>query len=334
MKDSIPPETLQSILRKISRFGDRQKLCDYLLECVHILSPKEGHETKNIPECVSEFLGRDKNFRLQIRMKGKPSFEEFSSEFFLTEGLHIVAGFTGHGKTHWALEWARHCAYQERKILFLSYEMTFDDIAAREIAYQTGIQFKDVQSLNISDVQSKIIKDIFLEEKQSLLKNIEVLRMSSVNWKDCQAYFFDRFYKAKPSLVIVDYLQMLDHTGIDEDAKHRMFGKMAREFKMIADSHNCAFVICSQINRKATEEIKRIRTDGILYYPMGNESIKESGGIAEAADSVQMICIPDKFENCPDHLKGSFQVIVDKNRKLGTFPKKLFPFNKERMEFL
>lgn len=322
------------IQKSIDSCQTKEELYEYFKKVSSALQPRRFKDNqKTLHECINDFLEEKKSPTL-IRLKNK-SFGEFGSQFFLTPGLHIIAGMTGHGKTVWAMEWSKAAASENIKTLFLSFEMTNSDMAVREVSRETDLDLKLLMSGELSDVQRDAVRGVFNQDEYLYTKQIYITRYGSLDWKEIESAFYDNFFKIRPGLVVIDYIQMLQHSDLDDTTQAMMFSKLAREFKLAADNLGVAFILLSQMNRKANEEIKKHKEAlECGFYPMGHEYIRESGGISEAADSVQCILIPEKIPNCPQQFRGLFQVYVDKSRKLGRQNPVLFPINISNMKFI
>lgn len=327
-------ELKQKILKSIEGCSTKEQLHEYFKRVATALQPKRFSDNqKTLFECIHEFLNQKESPKI-IKLKNK-AFGSFGEQFFLTPGLHIIAGMTGHGKTVWAMEWAKAAAAENIPSLFLSFEMTNDDMAVREISKETELDMKKLMSGGVSETQREVLREKFDHENYLYTRQIHITRYGTLDWKEIEARFYENFYKVKPGLVILDYIQMLQHSGLDDSTQAMMFSKLAREFKLAADNLGVAFILLSQMNRKANEEIKKHKEAlEIGFYPMGHEYIRESGGISEAADSVQCILIPEKIPNCPPQFRGLFQVLVDKSRKLGRQSPALFPIDLMKMKFI
>lgn len=329
---------LQAFLKDVEGRDDfsLKDLSSRLLSIARFIQPSEGVEhLSTMRESVEAFLNRKPSKSSVVRLRAD-IFKNF--EFFLTTGLHIVAGSTGHGKTVWAFEWAKACALDGNNCLFLSFEMTADDIAAREITHHSELKLKDLWE-HALDPQAKAMLEGLLEtDEWAYAKRISVAGYDSLDWKVIEPGFLRHFQAVRPRLVVVDYLQMLSNSSEDESRLASLYSKFARYFKLFAETHDVAVMLLCQLNRKAIEEAKKAKERlKKSYFPVGHEFIKESGGIAEAADSVQCVIIPEKVyvvpSECPEELRGKFQVVVDKSRKLGAMSPALFSIDISRMKF-
>ncbi len=319
-------ELKKEIVDKIQKLKTEKEISEYAMKLVYLLSERKEVEQKDVQSCAVESL-----LEKEILCITHPRIEEF----FLTDGLHVIAGPTAHGKTFWAMEWAREAAKQGHDVLFASLEMTFEDIGVREVSHSTGIAPKDLY-LRRAPNKEALIK-MFSEENDmtKTLKKINVLRHKSLDWAQIELELLREIRSKKPKLVIVDYMQMLEDSSEDVRSAAIMYTRIARKMKIVADTDGVCFLLLAQVNREAFEAADNKKAIEFLgYIPLSSRYIKESGGVAEAADSVQMICIPEKFVGCPASLRGTIQIWPEKSRKLGYQHPSVLPFDTKKMQWI
>lgn len=322
----------QKIIQAIRTAPNDEKLAEYLFNVSKALKPTRYEpSTISIHGSILEILCEEKpNFALKL---SAPQFASLSSFFFLTTGLHVVGAMSGHGKTFWSLQWAKECAQQGFNVLVLSLEMTPKDLSARTLAEISDLPLMQIIQRNFRPNQKRLLGELIEEPRFEYLKRIHIETFGDYDWQKIYPRLWERMIQLQPKLIIVDYVQMLSNSSEDDRAS-KVLGDIARELKLFADSNEAAALVLSQLNREAAKEARTAKIQEGEPMPMTLHHVKESGGIVEAADSVQIVCIPQRMDRCPHHLLQKFQVSVQKSRRLGMLGTKLFNMDVETMKFL
>lgn len=324
--------TRQRIVRALDKAPSDNELAKYLFQVANRLTDRAVLErTLSMREGIESFLDESKPLKLIELQDG--IFSDLSEFFFLTPGLHIVSAPSGHGKTLWGMEWATQTAMDGGEALWVSLEMTPKDMASRIVASVSGLPLIDIVRDGLGSAQKDVLRGVIDQNQHEYLRRIHVDHMGNYDWVKIYPRLWDRMLKLKPRLVIVDYVQMIYDSNETDSRQSKVLGDVARDLKLLADTTGCAVILISQTNRSIGLEIRKSKWTDLGYVPMSNEFVKESGGIVEAADSVQMICIPERFSGCPLEFKNYFQVLVDKSRRLGPLGVVKIPFDTEKMKF-
>jgi len=211
--------------------------------------------------------------------------------------LMVIAARPGVGKTCLALDICRHVGITlNKRVLFLSLEMSQDEIAARLVSAQCGIPDKDLQKgLSLAlPREYQAIEKAMEELGQS---SIKVLQRSSLTVADLrllvQAHNAD--------MVIVDYLQQMVSAS-DEETRNTEIGAISRGLKMQAIDLGLPVIALSQLTRETVK----------TKVPMLNH-LRDSGSIEADADSVILIHRPDASPPY-DERPGEADFILAKNR--------------------
>lgn len=299
----------EKILEGIKKRTDEKELTEYMLKCcMKLMSQQFDDKTLNLKQCAEAVLNREEpEYALSLHF---PQFNWFK----LSSGLHIIAAPSGHGKTLFAMEYAKAAAAAEQSVLFLSLEMTHEDLGARILSEISELPMSQIASGSLSDVQKQLLRGMLTN--YDFLEKVTVDKFGSLDWVKIYPRLWNKVLQLRPKLIIVDFIQMIHDSDSDDGRLSQVYSNIARELKLFADQTKSAVLVLSQMNREAVKEVEKSKWPGDVV-PLRNSQVKESGGIVEAADSVQLVCIPERFMNCPPHLKGRFQVIVDKNRKFG-----------------
>lgn len=301
----------EAVFRRLTLVESREEMREVLSKISEALTSKEKKQIgRPVLDCVNDALFPIRPpFRLGLNKK---SFEPLSW-FVMGPGLHVIAGPSSHGKSLWALEWAKAAAEKEYFVSFLSLEMTTAEVGARLASQYTQVSLNEIMLGEMSDEKKQVIKSRVSEFE--FLKNIVVDNFDSLEWSKIESRIHQHLYHHKPKVLILDYLQMLSDSESDDKRLSMQLSNMSRKLKNFADQNEIAIIVLSQMNREALKEVERSKIDGVVY--LNSTGIKESNGIVEAADSVQIVCIPQRLKNCPPELFNKIQVRVDKNRGFG-----------------
>lgn len=262
-----------------------------------------------------------------------PVFADLSDFFCLTTGLHIVAAPSGHGKTFWALEWAKQNARDGRSSVIVSLEMTAKDLGARFASSVLELPLDQIVTQRLSQVQCEVATEVLKSTDTVWLDKIYIDHIGDYDWVKILPRLTELILKKKPSVLIVDYAQMIYNSTEKDFRFSKVLSEVARDLKLFADNSGIAVLLLSQLNREALKEAKSSKWGEFGFVPLSCDHVKESGGIVEAADSVQLVCIPQKFSSCPYELRGRFQVSVDKSRRLGKTGVVMLTIDPETMTF-
>lgn len=229
---------------------------------------------------------------------GIPSLDE------LTWGVHksevqIIAARTSVGKTSMALQWAIHLSLQKKNVLFISLEMTNDQVMERALCSHCGISGWDLRRGIIpSDFDEKVSQfkkvtdhlDLFLvDDMGASFAHVRSI-FNSMNQQ-----------QTKPDVIFIDYINLISsEEGQDERVAIKNYLGELQEFAKV---YGVAVVVVAQINRGA-EQKKNSKPS--LH------DLKGSGALEEVPST---ICILHWQRNDLDpEASGEFQVIVAKAR--------------------
>lgn len=242
-------------------------------------------------------------------------------------GLHkaevtVISARPGEGKTTLSLQIAKNLADMNKKVMFLSLEMTTHQLVERLL-----VQFTQVSAWSLRTGDGQEVANFFQRVqpfmpafKKMPLRIIDDLGKEINEIKTLLTRLEDDGIGA-PDVLIIDYIQLIrdERTTVRADA----IGAYLGDLRDIAKKYNISILICSQLNRDTGKNAKcRPRLS----------NLKSSGSIEEIADCVLM-CWWEELgdEDKPEGYK--YWILVEKQR-FGT-PGMAIPvyFEKEKLTF-
>ena len=183
--------------------------------------------------------------------------------------LTYLAGESSHGKTAAALEITDHVLGEGKRVLFLSLEMSTSELAVR-LAQRKGFQAETLYS-------SREAGEKDLAALRAQIGNEKWDRLRVETTLDNVGEIGAVIRRAKPDLVILDYIQLLD---IGRDSRLEATTKNSRALKMLARKHEIPVIALSQLSRGAKEE--RSKLPGLWR-------LRDSGSLEQDADAVVFV---------------------------------------------
>lgn len=228
--------------------------------------------------------------------------------------LYILAARPGVGKTALAIQVATDMSMRGVDALFVSLEMTKEDLGQRIIAQQTGVPIDSLNSGALNGAQrlriEKFAKQIIEEPVPLNVKEAVGLRISEL---DALCYYTK--HSQGLDLVVVDYLTLLKAEE-KKTSREQEVAEVSRGLKSIAMRYDCAVLALAQLNREVDKR------DG--GRPRLSD-LRDSGQIEQDADLVAFLYRDEKYA---DQLSMS----VDKFRH-GQPTKFVIPWNAETTSF-
>lgn len=220
---------------------------------------------------------RYKSFgKMQGLSSGYPKIDDLTHGFAPGE-LVIVAGKTSRGKTTLALNISNKLALQDKTVLFVTLEMTHDEITQRMMF------INDCTEDNLTD-------DYF-----TAAGHIAFQKTDELNWNSIDKLMEKAKVEMNVDLVVIDHLHYFTRelTNVAED-----LGRITKEFKKNAIRHGVPVLLISHVRKTGNDSEATM------------EDLRGSSYMAQDADIVLMVGRNDKD---PLH---TF-VKIEKNRNRG-----------------
>ncbi|MGE4159351.1 MAG: DnaB-like helicase C-terminal domain-containing protein [Planctomycetota bacterium] len=216
--------------------------------------------------------------------------------------VYTIGGRTSGFKTGIALILAKNVARTGKKVLFLTYEQSGDELLMRLIAAATGVSVQRMRAGDYSQGDALAIDAATVELDAMYASTLEFSSPSS------RGGVIRKIKESKPDLVIIDYLQQLAGRLPGNESMTRKVSDTARWVQKLAkEDFRIPFVMLSQLSRNQNP-----------FDPPSLFSFKESGDIENATDVALLVHFLDAYkyskgERSPDGFRP-FQIDIAKNR--------------------
>lgn len=212
----------------------------------------------------------------------------------------VLAGETGSGKTTFCFDVAWKNAIEGKKVLFLSLEMTKNQILTRAARSYAGITKEDWRNPS-AIAQTK--KDLYLKRKEEFNK-LDNLILSGFpdGVPKNTANIFAMIEQIKPDLTFVDNFDLIEK---DDKAEYAEQNRIAGEFMNLAKDKKRPIIVLHHFNKGKDDKGQR-----------GLDSIRGSGKITHNAHSV-LICYRVYDEDATPEANAKFTILQKKDRDFG-----------------
>ena len=281
---------------------------------VFALGERRGRSTlvplsSSIPRTMAE-LAKGRSRFLVGHPTGFRELDRMSAGF--AEGqLWVLAARPGIGKSALATQMAAHVAEHAGPVLFLSYEMSSEELTMRLLAAKSGI---DLAQLRRNDIPEGAQRDLAIHANKlaQIPLHIDDNPPETIGGVRAMARRFAR--RNPPSLIVVDYLQLMNgDQRRRDDSRANEVAEISRGLKRLATEigNGCAVLALSQLNRKLEERANK--------RPVLSD-LRDSGAVEQDANVVLMLHREGVWE--AHHDQSSAELIIAKQRSgpTGTIP--------------
>ena len=238
--------------------------------------------------------------------------------------LMVIAGRNSNGKTSLALCIALNAAQQGEPIGIFSLEMTNLQLTTRLTSLLTGINGESIKRADLTtDEWGKMVAvddsaPIYFDKRRSTDGDTLISNIKAMN------------AQLGVQVVVIDYLQLLRGK---ERERLQQIGGIAHKLEALSKQLGICIILLSQLRRNAPNDpIPKL------------EELKESGDIADAADSIYLVYrperhgdglhYPDMSENWSQYsTKGTALLMCKKNRQGALNGEELLAFDASTTRF-
>ncbi|MBO4638095.1 MAG: replicative DNA helicase [Clostridiales bacterium] len=201
--------------------------------------------------------------------------------------LNIIAARPGMGKTALVINIATNVGVlRNRNVDIFSLEMSKSEIGNRILASRSDTSAKDLQRAKLSKEQEDQIMRVY-DDLKTL--PIYIDDRSDVSPVTMLAKCKDLKAQGKLGLVIVDYLQLMNGSGLGRSSSRQdEITYISRSLKVMAKELNVPIIALSQLNRSAEKR-------GEDHMPQLSD-LRDSGAIEQDADCVIFIHRSDYYD--------------------------------------
>lgn len=197
--------------------------------------------------------------------------------------LIIIAARPGMGKTARALGFLKSAVESGKQAMFMSLEMSADQLITRLISEGTGLDLMDINRGRLSKYSHDAIKRIAAH-----LKTLPIVVNDNGRTTIYDIATKCRILKSqnKLDILIVDYLQIVKGSKSDKLSRNDLIGMFTSEFKNIAKECKIPVIVLCQLNRSG---------EGAGDKRPELQQLRESGSIEQDADFVGFIYRPSYY---------------------------------------
>ena len=218
--------------------------------------------------------------------------------------ITVLGGRPGHGKTTLVINIIKGLIEQGYRVMLFNREMSNTEMLKKMVVMEsTGLKYGDIRRNDLSETSKEEFELVsekmkFNYENFLMYDNVRTL-------DDC----LREIAKHKPDVVIDDYIQLIDVSGIKEGRRFEI-EKIMQEYKWICKQEDCSAILVSQLNREIEKRLDpRPRMSDYA----------ESGVIEQTAESAMFVFYGHNFDSEKFNPYKS-EIIVSKSRygKIGT----------------
>jgi replicative DNA helicase len=211
--------------------------------------------------------------------------------------LIVMAGRPGMGKTAIALTLTKEFAQRGGKALFISLEMSSEQLAKRYVSLIGHLENWKMRNGVLT--KQEIEKIIHVANHQEIEFFIDDDRVGDLEKIKSKA----RLHKARKGLdlLVIDYLQLMKGT---KQSREQEVAEISRGLKLLAKELKCTIIVLAQLSRKPEDRADK--------RPLLSD-LRESGAIEQDADVVMFPFRPAYYEEEKPQIEDA-ELIISKNR--------------------
>lgn len=278
-----------------------------LTELISLTGFTEDKDPRSSNKIANEYIDKvstahEKGEKLTGLSTGFRNLDEVIGGYNASD-LMIVAGRPGMGKTALALSLSNEAAKAGHRVLFISLEMSSEQLIKRWLSLETGL---DAGIINRGRYESDHIK-LLVDYSTGRREHIYIDDEASITLGELVAKV--RRHQAKNGLdvLFVDYIQLIKSQVIKGRTREQEVAEISRTLKLLAKDLGITVVALAQLSRGVEgRQDKR---------PMLSD-LRESGAIEQDADVIIFPYRPMYYnrEDFNAHHSEEAELVIGKNR--------------------
>ena len=233
------------------------------------------HDIKSANATLMKTVNRRKGIDPISIPSGFPSFDRKGG--LRISDLILVGSDTSIGKTTFAFNLAARAAESNFPSMIITFDNTFEQVAAKIAAMFGEITYEDILSENRSSEQLQIINDAVSKTDHLPLYIDDTLFLNDLR---------DFITCHNVKLVVIDYLQAYGYYHDANESEESFYERVCRELKNLAKELKVCIVLVVQFKRPQDKNSD----------PRPDKSmIRGGGGIEQAADTILLLYRPNYY---------------------------------------
>lgn len=234
---------------------------------------------------------------------------------FTKQTLNIIACRPSIGKSSLATQLALYQLLNNKKVLFFTLEMSTQQLMRRMISQYTRINHFNIQRLNLSDNDWKVLSEL---PEKFINFPLYIHDSSSLSVNDIENIATKVKYTKGLDFIFIDYLGLMELPKGEK--KVDQLGEITRRLKLLAKKLDIVVILLSQLNRNP--EARQDKKPSIA-------DLRESGALEQDADLVFLIWRKPDISGLPS---DNGELIIGKNRD-GAIGSITLSFNNNILKF-
>lgn len=308
--ETISPKQEQHeewLVETTEKWCQEKAIYNGIMESIKILDGKSNKNKHLIPDILTKALGVNfdnsvghdylLDFNLRFEYYHQKSMHiPFDVEYFnkITRGgvipktLNILVAGTGVGKSMFLCHFAANYLLQNKNVLYISCEMSEEELAARIDANLMGISIDDVK-----EIPKKLYDEKAEEIKKKCTGNLIIKQYppTTASASHFRHLLDELSLKRKfwPDVIIIDYINICSSSRLKPGGANNSFTlikSIAEELRGLAVEKEVPIWTATQTNR-----------EGMENSDFGSKNISESIGIAYTADLMVGLIRTEELDN-------------------------------------
>lgn len=256
---------------------------------------------------MSEFLGGveqellNRSDEPELPLKSLPLFNR--KLWGLKYGLTVLGARTSMGKSALALQMAVDLALQNKKVLFLSLEMTLESMIERIFCNQKEVDNYSTLTGMLKTEQSISNKWLDFKEK---FQDVPLILTCGIGYDFQEITDIIENLDEKPDAIFVDYIQAIRTTR----GEREVLNEYIRHFRGLCLKNKIAGILCSQANRQTFD-------DNNKKPSLAN--LKSTGFLEEHADCVMLLHWSHFYDTSKNENEYIIDIAKQRNGRTGEY---------------